>query len=241
MKILLALPTHNEELIIVETIESVLAAMKRYFPNDDWEVVVADNGSTDRTGELVRGLQTTEPRLRLWSTSAAGKGPAIRSVWSASDADYLVFMDADLSTELACLPALLEALNHADLAVGCRFAPHAHVKRSWFRERASRMYNASARAFIGVRTRDLQCGFKAIRLQTAQDLLPRTHDNGWFFDTELILWAERHGYRVAEIPVTWVETRHARRKSTVKFFQTSWNGLVHLWKLRQSLRSAQPE
>ena len=141
-----------------------------------------------------------------------GRGGALRSIWSASDADVYAYMDVDLSTDLnALLPLVAPLLSgHSDVAIGTRLARGARVIRGPKREIISRGYNLLLHASLGTRFSDAQCGFKAIRADAARALLPLTTDTGWFFDTELLVLAERAGLRIHEVPVDWIDDPDSR-------------------------------
>ena len=167
-----------------------------------------------------------------------GRGRALRQAWQELDYDVSLYMDVDLAVALEAvrLTVDLVANGKADIAVGSRYAPGAKIERSFFRSVTSVGYNILTKFTIHLQTRDAQCGFKTIRKSVAQQLLPLTHDVNWFFDTELLAFAEHRGLRVREVPVTWVETRTGKRKSKVKVLQTIVDYLFDLMKLRRSLR-----
>ncbi|MCU1456881.1 MAG: glycosyltransferase [Actinomycetia bacterium] len=178
----------------------------------DWWITIVDNGSTDDTDAVAAMLSAALPRVRVLHLSERGRGRALRAAWSRSEADVLAYTDVDLSTDLAALAPMVAALvaGHSSVATGSRLASGAHVVRGPKRELISRTYNAILRVVLGTRVRDAQCGFKAIRRDAAQALLPEIEDNGWFFDTELLVRAERHGMRVLEVPVDWVDDPDSR-------------------------------
>jgi len=136
----------------------------------------------------------------------------LREVWLASDAPVLVYMDVDLSTDLAALLPLVASLisGHSDLAIGTRLSRSSRVVRGLKREVISRGYNLLLRGALATSLSDAQCGFKAIRADVAQRLLPLVEDTGWFFDTELLVLAERSGLRIHEVPVDWVDDPDSR-------------------------------
>jgi len=235
MRILVVIPTHNEEIVIEQSVRATVAALRAGLTGHEWTVLVADNGSTDRTREIVRLVATELPGVELWTTEAKGRGNALRSVWIEWEADAYVYMDADLATDLAHLPELIAELERSHLVVGSRFAGAA-LTRSAFRELVSRAYRLISHAIVPLRTNDLQCGFKAIRGDAAREILPLATHDGWFFDTELIAHAERRGFVVTEIPVRWEERRDVRRKSSVNVFSTAIDNIRHLWILRKKLK-----
>jgi len=175
-------------------------------------VTIADNGSTDATWAIASQLARELPVVRAIHMELPGRGRALRAIWSESDAEVLAYMDVDLSTDLnALLPLVAPLLSgHSDLAIGTRLARGSRVIRGPKRELISRGYNMLLRTLMGARFSDAQCGFKAIRCDQARALLPLTQDTGWFFDTELLVLAERAGLRIHEIPVDWVDDLDSR-------------------------------
>ena len=241
MRLLLIIPTHNEELVIEKNLREVFARGESLLQNYDWSVLVADNGSTDKTGKIVTSLQSTFPKLSLWQTDVPGRGNALRTVWQKFDADIYAYMDADLATDLNELPKLLHELEEHDIAIGSRLLKSADVKRSMLREFVSRIYLFLSHAIVPVRAKDLQCGFKAAKKEALYTILPHTSHNGWFFDSELVVLAEHLGYKVKEIPVSWNESPDERRKTTVNITSTAWDNIVHLFKLRRRLKKLSRE
>ena len=236
MKVLMVVPTYNEQLVIAKNIKTAYTALAVLLKDHDWTLLVADNGSTDTTPGVVSALLAGCPRLAFWHTDKKGRGNALRQVWMQADADVVAYMDADLAADLAEVPKLIAALRDADLAVGSRLSRGSSTDRSFFRECISRSYNLLSEILVGTSVSDLQCGFKAVKREVAQKILPLTTHDGWFFDTELIVFAEHLGFKVAELPVAWQESPDRRRKSSVKVFSTIWDDLVSLWKLRRRIK-----
>jgi glycosyltransferase involved in cell wall biosynthesis len=177
-----------------------------------WRITVVDNASTDGTWPLACRLSRELPGVRAIRLAEKGRGRALRNAWSDNDAEVLAYMDVDLSTDLAALAPLVAPLlsGHSDLAIGSRLARGAHVTRGAKRELISRCYNRLLRVVLRARFSDAQCGFKAIRRDRAQELLPQVRDQEWFFDTELLVLAQRAGLRIAEVPVDWVDDPDSR-------------------------------
>jgi putative flippase GtrA len=177
-------------------------------------ITIADNGSTDGTWAQALALQAELPAVQAVRLERPGRGGALRAVWSASDADVYAYMDVDLSTDLNALFPLLAPLlsGHSDVAIGTRLARGARVVRGPSREFISRCYNLLLHAILGTGFSDAQCGFKAIRADAARQLLPLTTDYSWFFDTELLVLAERAGLRIYEVPVDWIDDTDSRVK-----------------------------
>ncbi len=199
------IPVHDEEAQLEASVERVLAHL-RTLP---WSarVTIADNASTDQTALIAQRLAHAHPEVEAVHLAEKGRGRALKRVWRASTSDVLVYMDVDLSTDLAALLPLVAPLvsGHSDLAIGSRLAPTSRVRRGAKRELISRGYNLVLRRTLGAGFSDAQCGFKAIRRQAAQELLPLVRDDAWFFDTELLVVAEQAGLRIHEVPVDWVD------------------------------------
>jgi glycosyltransferase involved in cell wall biosynthesis len=177
-----------------------------------WRIVIADNASTDATPEVARALAAELPSVEVLHLPLKGRGRALRAAWLRSDADVLCYMDVDLSTDLRALLPLVAPLvsGHSDLAIGSRLARGSHVVRGAKRELISRLYNRLLHVTLGARFTDAQCGFKAIRADAARRLLPGVGDDSWFFDTELLVAAQRAGLRIHEVPVDWVDDLDSR-------------------------------
>ncbi|MGO8930912.1 MAG: dolichyl-phosphate beta-glucosyltransferase [Limisphaerales bacterium] len=227
------IPVYNEESRLARCIERLvpfLAANCRW----SWEVVIADNGSTDRTLEIARRLSERHPAVRVLHRDEKGRGGALRQAWSESRAAVLSYMDADLSSDLAAFPLLIERLLDGtfDLATGSRLLAPSSTRRSLKREAISRAYNFLVRSLFHTCFSDAQCGFKAITRKAARELLPLVENNGWFLDTELLVMAETLGYRILDLPVRWLEDAESR----VKVWRTVREDLAGMCRLRQSLR-----
>jgi putative flippase GtrA len=207
----IVVPVRNEERDLAPSVRRLVAYLRESFPFRT-RVTIADNGSTDATWAVAGRLARELPEVRAVHMDLPGRGRALRSIWSQSDAEVLAYMDVDLSTSLnALLPLVAPLLSgHSDLAIGTRLARGSRVIRGPKRELISRGYNLLLRTMMGARFSDAQCGFKAIRRDQAQTLLPLTRDTGWFFDTELLVLAERAGLRIHEVPVDWIDDLDSR-------------------------------
>jgi putative flippase GtrA len=204
-------PVYNEEADLGPSVRRLHAYLSTTFPFT-WRITIADNASTDATPAVAMSLAEELAGVRVVRLEEKGRGRALRAVWSASDANVLAYMDVDLSTDLdALLPLVAPLLSgHSDVAIGSRLAPSARVVRGRKREAISRGYNALLRVALRVRFSDAQCGFKAVRADRARALLPLVRDTGWFFDTELLVLAERTGLRIHEVPVDWIDDPDSR-------------------------------
>ena len=207
----IVVPVRNEEHDLAPSVRRLVGYLRETFPFSA-RITIADNGSTDATWAIASRLARELPEVRAIHMELPGRGRALRAIWSESDAEVLAYMDVDLSTDLnALLPLVAPLLSgHSDLAIGTRLARGSRVIRGPKRELISRSYNMLLRTLMGARFSDAQCGFKAIRREQARALLPLTQDTGWFFDTELLVLAERAGLRIHEIPVDWVDDLDSR-------------------------------
>ncbi len=230
------IPVLNEAHVLEQSIARLYAFLEESFPYD-WRIVIADNGSTDRTLEIAEQLSMERPRVFHLHLRQPGRGRALRFAWSNSDADAMCYMDVDQSTDLRELPRLIDPLYRGgyDIAAGSRLLPASRVSRSLKREIVSRLYNAFLRLALGVGFSDAQCGFKAITRQAAAELLPLAQNDSWFFDTELLTLAERHGRSIADLPVVWSEDDDSR----VKILETAWEDIQGVMRLRRGAAGAQ--
>jgi glycosyltransferase involved in cell wall biosynthesis len=206
----IVVPVYNEQDDLVRCVRR-LHEYLRDFPFSSL-ITIADNASTDATLLLAYRLAAELPGVRVVHLQAKGRGRALREVWSRSTAEVVAYMDIDLSTDLSALLPLVAPLmsGHSDVAIGSRLSRSARVVRGPKRELISRCYNLLLRATLRTRFSDAQCGFKAMRTDCARGLLPHVHDTGWFFDTELLVLAERSGLRIAEVPVDWIDDADSR-------------------------------
>ena len=199
-------PVYNEEADLERSVRRLHRHLTEQFPYP-FRITIADNASTDATGDIADRLAASLTNVAVRHLPEKGRGRALRQAWSESDAQVLAYCDVDLSTDLAALLPLVAPLisGHSDLAIGTRLSPSSRVVRGAKREFLSRAYNLLLRGALAARFSDAQCGFKAIRADVARGLLPLVEDTGWFFDTELLVLAERSGLRIHEVPVDWVD------------------------------------
>ncbi|WP_406080588.1 glycosyltransferase [Micromonospora sp. NBC_00858] len=205
------IPVYNEETDLGPCVRRLHAHLSEHFPYP-FQITIADNASVDGTLGVAEALAGELPGVEVLHLDAKGRGRALSAAWSASSAPVLAYMDVDLSTDLAALLPLVAPLisGHSDLAIGTRLARTSRVVRGTKREVISRAYNLLLRGALAARFSDAQCGFKAIRADVAGGLLPLVKDTGWFFDTELLVLAQRAGLRIHEVPVDWVDDPDSR-------------------------------
>ncbi len=226
----IVIPVLNEEHSLPRCIETLSAFLAESLPHQ-WRIVVADNGSTDSTLDVAAEYSRNQPdSVAAIHLDQRGRGRALKRAWTESSADILSYMDVDLSTGIEAFPSLVSAIANegCHLAWGSRLSSGSRTQRSLKRETISRAYNLIIRTGMRTRFRDAQCGFKAISRDAAQILLPHIRDTGWFFDTELLVIAEKQGFRCKEIPVAWKEDPDSR----VKIASTAIHDLRGLARLR---------
>ena len=202
----IVVPVYNEEADLEQSVRRLAAHLADRFPFS-FRITIADNASTDATPAIAARLAAELDGVTVLRLAEKGRGRALRTAWAASDAEVLAYCDVDLSTDLnALLPLVAPLLSgHSDLAIGTRLGHGSRVVRGPKREFISRTYNLILRGTLAARFSDAQCGFKAIRADVARRLLPLVEDTGWFFDTELLVLAERAGLRIHEVPVDWID------------------------------------
>ncbi|WP_170980972.1 bifunctional glycosyltransferase family 2/GtrA family protein [Mycolicibacterium sp. CR10] len=204
-------PVYNEQVALAASVRRLHRYLLETVPFRS-RITIADNASVDDTPRIAAELAAELTDVRVVRLEEKGRGRALQRVWSESDAAVLVYMDVDLSTDLAALAPLVAPLisGHSDLAIGTRLGRGARVRRGPKREIISRGYNLILKSTLSARFSDAQCGFKAIRADVAARLLPHIEDTGWFFDTELLVLAERSGLRIHEVPVDWIDDPDSR-------------------------------
>jgi len=207
----IVIPVFNEAQVLPDSVPRLLEFARRNLCGLQWRLIIADNGSTDGSTEVACELAARHPETEVLSLPQAGRGGALRAAWQNSDAGILCYMDADLSTDLEALPALVSHVAQGwDLAIGSRHLLGSRVERSLHRTILSQSYNFTVRRVLGTPFSDTQCGLKAISASAARRLLPLVRNDHWFFDTELLVVAEALGYRIAEIAVRWTEDPDSR-------------------------------
>jgi putative flippase GtrA len=232
----IVIPVHNEEADLDASVRRLAGYLDERFPLP-WTITIADNASVDRTWGIACRLANEVEGVRAVHLEQKGRGRALRAAWLASEAPVVAYMDVDLSTDLdALLPLVAPLLSgHSDLSIGTRLASGARVVRGPKREAISRAYNLLLKAILRSGFSDAQCGFKAVRADVARELLPMVEDQGWFFDTELLVLAEENGLRIHEVPVDWVDDPG----STVDVVRTARDDLAGVWRmLRRSASGA---
>jgi glycosyltransferase involved in cell wall biosynthesis len=225
------IPVFNEETRLAASIPRLrrfLTECCRF----QFEIVIADNASTDGTREIARCLSRAHEGVRVVHLDEKGRGRAVKKVWNESAGDILSYMDVDLSTDLNAFPPLIESLISGgfDMATGSRLLKPSLTTRGFKREMISRCYNILVKALFHTQFSDAQCGFKAVTRKAAEELLPLVEDTGWFMDTELLVLAEKLGWRIFDLPVRWTDDSDSR----VKIWSTAIADIEGLIRLRRN-------
>jgi glycosyltransferase involved in cell wall biosynthesis len=229
-KVEITVPVYNEEEELEKHITLLSDFCETHLSKYDWHVTIADNASTDNTSIIASKFAKKSLRISLLKLEQKGRGRAVKRSWSNSHADFCVYMDLDLSTDLIHLPALLNALqNGYDIAIGSRLAKGSRVEgRTLIREITSRALNfLFIQFFFKTHFTDAQCGFKAVTKKVVEKLIPKIKDNNWFFDGELLIVGEKSGYKIYEEPVHWVDNPG----STVRLLATIFGDIKAMGRL----------
>jgi len=228
-KLNIVIPVYNEEQELEDHTETLIGFLRSHLLDFDWVITIADNASKDKTLAIARSLAKKHKEVRSLHLDQKGRGRAVKKAWLETNADIHCYMDVDLSTDLKHIPPLVRSLLRGyDIAIGTRNIHSSQVYgRSWLRTLTSKTYITIIRLWFLVRFTDAQCGFKAITDQAAKNLLPHIKDNAWFFDSELLIIAEKLGYRIYEEGVTWIDNPG----STVRVVKTAQGDLEGLWRL----------
>lgn len=229
------IPVLNEAHVLEKSVATIRNFLAEHFPYS-WRIVIVDNGSTDGTKEVGEALRATYPDVEFLHLAEKGRGRALRHAWTRSTADVVCYTDVDLSTELSFLCPLVSAIvdDGYDIATGSRLKKESQTVRSLKREIISRLYNAFVKAVLSTSFTDAQCGFKAASRTVVERVVPQVKDQSWFFDTELLVLADKQGYRIKDIAVVWREDDDSR----VRILPTAWEDIKGVFRLRWQLWKA---
>ncbi|MEK7189907.1 MAG: glycosyltransferase [Patescibacteria group bacterium] len=245
----LTIPLYNEQTVLAENVAKILnfihnlpaeldeiASVASLSRNDqyEWRIILADNDSTDNTPMIAKSLEKKyHKKVDYLRLDKKGKGLAIKTAWQKFPADYYIFMDADLSTDLSTLPRLIEELkNGAGIVIGSRYLPNSQTNRSLLRLFVSKISLWFISKWLKLPLTDFTCGFKGVNQKIVQNILPLIKNQQWFFDTEMLCHTKRAGYTIKEIPVIWTETLNQKRKSKVGLIKVGWEYLKEVIKNR---------
>lgn len=226
----ITIPVYNEQNELEKNITILHKFCVKNLKSYNWHITIADNASNDNTPLIASSFENKFSQVSHFRLEQKGRGRAVKRAWMESGRDMCVYMDLDLSTDLVHLPKLLWALqNNYDIAIGSRLARGARVEgRTFLRELTSRALNFFfIQFFFQTHFTDAQCGFKAMTKKAVESLIPKIKDNGWFFDGELLIVAEKSGYKIYEEPVHWVDNPG----STVRLISTISGDLKAMMRL----------
>ena len=229
----ITIPVYNEEKELEKNIATLHDFCDKNLKVYNWHITIADNASSDNTPVIAAAVTKRYPKIIYFRLEQKGRGRAVKRVWSQSKCDYCLYMDLDLSTDLAHLPNILKKLGTGyDVAIGSRLAKGARIEgRTFLRELTSRVLNFFfIQFFFHTHFTDAQCGFKGVTRKVVENLIPKVKDNEWFFDGELLIIAEKSGYKIYEEPVHWVDNPG----STVRLISTIWGDLMSIRRLLQT-------
>ena len=230
VKVDIVIPVYNEEVNLEKNINILTEWLKNNFKYE-WIVTIADNGSTDNTKKIAKDLDMKNKKIILKEITSKGRGIALRESWLSSTSDICAFMDIDLSTELEYLNEIIYPIVELECEICCgsRWMSSSNVKRGLFRGILSWSYNFILQTTLGLKIKDSQIGFKAIKTDTAKKVIPLIKDNEWFFDTELLLISQKNDLKIKQIPVIWID----HPKSTVVVLKTVKMFLRNVWRMKK--------
>lgn len=230
----IVIPAYNEEAVLEDAVKKVVSLFSK-LEKFDWHIVIASNGSLDRTREIGEALERIYPRLTFFHIPKKGRGRALKKAFSESKSSVCAYTDADLSVDINILPLLIEqAVKYKTIAMPNRLAGSARVKRPVHRVMLSKCYNLLIKAlFPKTFIEDAQVGMKVIPRVILTELINYVKDDNFFFDTELSLLAERAGYKVIQLPADCCDMRRGRIKIVFCILQ-EFLGLVRM-RIRQVL------
>lgn len=232
-------PAYNEQETIEDTVKAVLETLSNFLPARAFEVIIAEDGCDDRTPEIATRLSEQNGRVRhIHSDQRLGRGGALSHAFERAHGDILVYLDADMATDLGNLEKLVEVIRSEDfdIATGSRWLPESQVNRPAKRGIPSLGYNVLVRTVLRSDFQDHQCGFKAFDRTVLDALLPAIQDEHWFWDTEVLVKAQRRGYRIKEFPVDWTPKRDSKVDLIRDIFSMGSQILRTWWDLSVSPR-----
>ena len=228
-------PVYNEQSILKQSVSIICEFINDNLTSYDTNIVIIDNGSTDSTFEIANQLTKSHNNIKAKKIKTKGRGIALKTAWFESSSDLLLYMDIDLSTDLSSLKPLIYEIdfNNFDIAIGSRLLKNSVVSnRKFLRTLTSKTYSFLTRFLFLSKIHDFQCGFKIINKHASKTLLPKIKDSGWFFDTELLLLAEKEKFKIKEIPVNWTDDRDSK-VNVIKTIIEDIKGLIRrrIWGL----------
>jgi len=233
----IVIPVYNEELILKDNILKVFEFAKNNLADYDWQIIISDTNSTDKTSLIAKKLAEENSEIKYFYLKEKGKGLGVIKAWQAYPAKINIFMDADLATDLEALPKLIKSIEEDyDIVIGSRHLRGSEVSRSLMRKTTSRILNIILRITLGVKVKDTACGFKAITKKVLEEVVPRIQNQTWFFDTELLILAQKKNYKIKEIPIIWQEFNN-RKKNRWSIWPIIIEYLKEIIRLKRRLKA----
>lgn len=238
MLLSIVIPAYNEEKRLGASLEEIQSFLTNHF--EQTEVIVVNDGSSDRTSQVVSAFVKESGMHRLILIELArnsGKGAAVKAGVERATGDYILFMDADLSTPLSEISKVLSPLQHGqDIAIGSRAIQSSKIlkRQPFYRESMGKLFNLFVRLLVIDGIADTQCGFKAFRGDVAKDIFNRLQTTRFGFDVEVLLWAKVLGYSIEEVGVTWVNSPHSRVSPIRDSLEMLWS----LFRIRRQVYEA---
>lgn len=231
MDLVIVIPAHNEEEIIKKNVEILIDYLQKNKIPLKWQVIVAENGSTDKTIDELKKIKSKN--FSWFTLPVRSRDKAIKDAWLKLDANYYMFLDADLATDIKHIPRLVnEAIRGWDMVGGSRRMKDSVVDRTRFRKFMSFGFNLLMNMIFWTNIKDFQCGFKIVNRKVRDEILPKTkYSDEGFMDTELIVVGRSFGYKFKEIPVKWTNDRHSKFNM---INQISFN-LINAFKIKRDL------
>jgi len=231
-RVIIIIPTHNDEEIISNNINYIYNFIKKdFFELKNYQIVVIENGSKDKTKYICMNLQKKYQDIDFLFLKKSGRGRALKYVMQRYKADIYCYMDSDLSTKIKYLKPLIKNIGKYDIVMGSRYHKSSKTKRLVKRLVISKVYNKLANLLFNSPFLDLECGFKGFNKRCVKEILPLVQDYYWFFDTEMILFAYNKGFKICEIPIEWKESK----KTSVNIISDVFHCLGGLIKLKIKL------
>jgi len=233
MRINITIPVFNEEKILNKNIRKLFLFCQGNIQSN-FKIVIVNNGSTDNTENVAEKICKDNKKIEYLFTKEKGRGNAIKTSWLKKDADIYSYMDVDLSTNLKTFPKMISEIKKGyDIVIGSRLLKDSKVRRCIHRTILSKTYNFLVQKVLHTKIKDLQCGLKVVNKKVVKSLLKKTKDGKWFFDTELLLLAEKEGYKIKEFPVEWIGNPNTK----VKIIKTIIDYVTNSIKLRQRIKN----
>jgi len=227
------LPVYNEVNVLKKSIKKIVHEISKI--TNDYEIVIAEDGSTDGTAQLARQIASKNRKIiHLHSDKRLGKGGSLTKTIRKVNGDIVVVMDIDLSSKLEYLKKLIENIKlGADISLGSRLMRGSYVRRNLKREIMSRSYNFLIHLFFNSSVHDHQCGFKAFKKVKVLPLISKIEDKKWFWDTELLVRAQQNDLKIVEFPIEWEESRSSKINLKRDVITISKSLFIFWWKFKK--------